>query len=405
MIRINITDKAEYSRLREEFLHRIYKYVRFNKEDIVAGITPDERAGRGKENSDLTSLTAGELKEKYQNLYNYLFDKDSNKVIRENLQYLLAGPEEMPKSFGGIGQLTMQECFENIIEACQFPENQEEQEAAKKCCKEIFDYDKFVEKQEDAYWLLRNLHVRVCPYCNQIYTVTLPSREELKKGETFKTTRATFDHFYAKSDHPYFAVSLFNLVPSCGVCNSNKSNKIEEIVYPYDQEFGKEAVFRLVPDFSQEARQQNPYILNFLHGESDLFYIKFMGKESILLNEKAPLEERLFDIEDVALRKRIINSIRMFKLEEIYREHKQEIKDILRNRHYFDKQYVKTEICPMLRRTIKAHEETEDKQVSDDDIDKMAKDMLYFSRLRQKEWGQRPLSKLISDILEQEFEI
>ncbi len=399
MIKINIEDEAEYSRLRNEYLKRISKYVRFNKEDIV----PEEVSEKSKDDKeDLTKKTANELKNKYTNLYNYLFDKGSDEVNKEKLRCLLAGPEEMPRSFGGCGEKqTMLECLDGIIAACSIPEESEKEAAtaARKCCQTIFNYDRFVKEQDDAYWLLRNLHVRVCPYCNQIYTVTLPSPEELREGEIFKTTRATFDHFYSKSEYPYLAVSLFNLIPSCSVCNSNKSNKKEKIIYPYDQEFGKNAVFRVIPDFSQEEPEKEGNILNFLCGQSDSFYIKFMGKEDIYLSSDLRVEERLSGIEDAELRERIITSIGRFKLEEIYKEHKQEIRDILRNRYYFDENYVKTVICPMLR------EKMGENKKDSDEVDRMAMDMLFFSNIRVEEWGQRPLSKLVSDILEQLSEL
>lgn len=398
MIRINITDKAEYSDLRKEFLRRISNYVKFNEEDIVPDQLLGKCADKERKKENLTKETAEQLKNKFENLYKYLFKENSDEVDKKKLQYLLAGPEEMPQSFGGCGEEpTMLACLETIIGACQMPEKADAKEEARKCCEKIFDYKKFVKEQKHAYWLLRKLNVRVCPYCNRMYTVTLPSPEELDKGEEFKTTRATFDHFYGKAEHPYLALSLFNLVPSCSICNSNKSNFKEKFIYPYEQEFGKDAVFRVVPDFSKEARDQDPYILNYLHGESDLFCIKFMGKKNIRITEEVRLEERLSEIDNKELKERIITSIRRFKLEELYKEHKQEIRDVLWNRYCFDEQYVKTVICPMLRMKIKKNSN----EISDDAIEKMAMDMLYFNRLRMEEWGQRPLSKLISDILEQ----
>ncbi len=409
MIKIDIKDEVEYSRLRNGYLERISKYVRFNKEDIVPEEVSEKSKSDKSEKEDiseienLTKETAEELKNKYTNLYNYLFDKGADEVNKEKLRCLLAGPEEMPRSFGGNGEKqTMLECLDEINLACPMPEEAEKKREARECCQTIFNYDKFVREQDDAYWLLRNLHVRVCPYCNQIYTVTLPSPEELNEEEEFKTTRATFDHFYSKSEHPYLAVSLFNLIPSCGVCNGNKSDKKEKIVYPYDQEFGRDAVFRVIPDFSQEALKKEGNILNFLCGQSDSFHIKFMGKEDLYLGSKVSLEERLSGIEDAELRERIIASISKFKLEEIYKEHKQEIRDILRNRYYFDEHYVKTVICPMLRAKMGVDSK---KNLDEDNIERMAMDMLFFSNIRVEEWGQRPLNKLVSDILEQLTEL
>lgn len=386
MIRINITDKSKYTCLREGFLKRISKYVSFDEVDIISNSTKDVQ---GK-----TEQTAKKLKNKFPELYKYLFKKDSDEVDRNKLRYLLAGPEEMPRSFGGCGEeQTMLKCLDKVIAACQLGDDDEKKADARECCKEIFDYDKFVKGQKEAHWLLRKLNVRVCPYCNRIYIVSLPSPEELEQEEEFKATRATFDHFYNQAEYPYLSLSLFNLVPSCHACNLNKSAS-KGIVYPYDQEFGKDAVFRVIPVLPEKMSGSKRNILDYLHGGNGDFYIKFMSNNDMYLSGDASLEQRLSDIENMNLRERIIASIGQFKLEELYKEHKQEIKDILRNRFYFDDHYVKTQICPMIRNKNQG-------KLNEADIEKIAMDMIFFSRIRPEEWAQRPLSKLTSDILDQ----
>lgn len=386
MIRINITDKSKYTCLREGFLKRISKYVLFDEVDIISNPTKDVQ---GK-----TEQTANDLKNKFPELYKYLFKEDSDEVDRNKLRYLLAGPEEMPQSFGGCGEeQTMLKCLDKVIAACQLGDDDKKKADARECCKKIFPYDTFVKGQKEAHWLLRNLNVRVCPYCNRIYIVSLPSPEELEQGEEFKATRATFDHFYNQAEYPYLSLSLFNLVPSCYVCNLNKSAS-KGIVYPYDQEFGKDAVFRVIPVLPEKRFGSKRNILDYLHGGNGDFYIKFMSDNDMYLSGDASLEQRLSDIENMNLRERIIASIGQFKLEELYKEHKQEIKDILRNRFYFDDHYVKTQICPMIRNKNQG-------KLNEADIEKIAMDMIFFSRIRPEEWAQRPLSKLTSDILDQ----
>jgi len=71
----------------------------------------------------------------------------------------------------------------------------------------IFRYDLFVaEKDSDtwgAYWLMRELQVNVCPYCNRLYTTTYRTEED-----GTGSTRPEFDHFYPQSKYPFFAVSF-----------------------------------------------------------------------------------------------------------------------------------------------------------------------------------------------------
>lgn len=76
-------------------------------------------------------------------------------------------------------------------------------------------------------WLTGKLDLWVCPYCNHNYTLTV-NDPSLGKG-----FRPDFDHFLPKSKYPLFALSFFNLIPSCTTCNKVKGNK--EIFHnPYD---------------------------------------------------------------------------------------------------------------------------------------------------------------------------
>lgn len=82
--------------------------------------------------------------------------------------------------------------------------------------------------------VLEKLKIRTCPYCNRNYTFTVKSSCS-KEGKTF-TTRPEFDHFYNKSQHPMLAISFYNLVPSCSICNHGKAT--ENIgVNPYFEGF------------------------------------------------------------------------------------------------------------------------------------------------------------------------
>lgn len=68
-----------------------------------------------------------------------------------------------------------------------------------------------------AYHFFYALNIRTCPYCNRNYTFTIYD----KIG---KKTHPEYDHFYDKASNPLLAVSFFNLIPSCHVCNHVKHN-------------------------------------------------------------------------------------------------------------------------------------------------------------------------------------
>lgn len=77
----------------------------------------------------------------------------------------------------------------------------------------------------DNAWLIEELKITVCPYCNRNFINNLGN-----------LTSAQLDHFYPRSKYPIFALSLCNLIPSCYSCNNKKSKK-EIDVSPYDEGF------------------------------------------------------------------------------------------------------------------------------------------------------------------------
>jgi len=101
--------------------------------------------------------------------------------------------------------------------------------------KSVFDYDDFIKEKEEwyAYTLTQQLGVNVCPYCNRNFIHT--SINEHGK------TRAELDHFYPKSKYPFLSISLYNLIPSCHVCNSNLKKArdfyIEKHIHPYENNY------------------------------------------------------------------------------------------------------------------------------------------------------------------------
>lgn len=85
----------------------------------------------------------------------------------------------------------------------------------------IFDYYTLISQNQDlSYQLAEWIGVNTCVYCNRQYTLTV-------RGRNTKIVRPEFDHFLPKSTYPFFALSLYNLIPSCHICNSNCKGKKE----------------------------------------------------------------------------------------------------------------------------------------------------------------------------------
>ena len=73
--------------------------------------------------------------------------------------------------------------------------------------------------------LAKALDVSVCPYCNRNFINT--------RGDSHSGRQ--YDHFFSRDKVPYFALSLYNLVPTCSTCNHMKSNNEQMECCPFDK--------------------------------------------------------------------------------------------------------------------------------------------------------------------------
>lgn len=159
----------------------------------------------------------------------------------------------------------------------------------------LFDYNKLVSGNKfwGAYQLVQGLDIPVCPYCNRSF-ISIVENEEGK-------TRPELDHFYPKSKYPYLALSIYNLIPSCHICNSNFKGDNDFYknphCHPYEDSLHKMARFKMI-------NKLNPIdqILNHKIQPDDL--------EIQLLSNNSVEDEQL------------TNSKTTFQLEELYNYHK-----------------------------------------------------------------------------------
>lgn len=270
------------------------------------------------------------LDSKYKKLCDYFFDK-SEQLIEVKLRKLILGKKnDLIEIIDNIGQISLSKNdeFEKL-------------------------YVNFT-KRNWSKILLVKLNVRVCPYCNRQYTFTLKC----------DGIRPQFDHFFPKSLFPYLSVSLYNLIPSCGICNLKKSalnTREKDIYYPYHDEFGYDVIFQTAPinnDFLYWTGVSNNFELN-------LFSQDKTHKEKV----------------------EIINDC--FKIETLYNEHKDYIVDIIRNAVIYND----SRINELL-------EEFPDLFNSKEDVI----NSVFMGYIDNSSWGNRPLSKLTHDIYK-EFKI
>lgn len=223
---------------------------------------------------------------------------------------------------------------------------------------EVFRYKKFADSPE-AVQLIALLEVPVCPYCNRSYTTTV-SAKGIRQGQ--------FDHYRNKSDHPWFALSLRNLIPSCGFCNQIKGDRSDRILYPYQEGMGRHYRFRTRPVKG----------MGYLMGTStDLDEFEVVAEIGPVPTTKSHIEH-------------IKKSLETFHLEALYQNHQEHIAWIFRQRYIFPDAYLE-QLCSGPLKLFSSVQEV--------------RDMLYMRHLSPDRWGEHPLSKLTHDIDEEITEL
>ena len=103
----------------------------------------------------------------------------------------------------------------------------------------IFNYTGIMNSSDKrkAYKISRMIGANTCPYCNRQYTFTIVESSENESGKEGKIARPAFDHWFPKSSYPLMSISLYNLIPSCTVCNSSAKGStdvnLNDYIHPY----------------------------------------------------------------------------------------------------------------------------------------------------------------------------
>jgi hypothetical protein len=214
----------------------------------------------------------------------------------------------------------------------------------------FFDLYTTFSDSDEAYKILQNMEVKVCPYCNRQYTYTVRKKD---KNCIYKS-RPQFDHFFPKFKYPYLSISIFNLVPSCGLCNQGKTNtSAHNFLYPYEESFEDKGIY---------------------------FEI------SNLVNNLLEKEQIVVQLEPKKTHKDIINQYnKSFKTELLYSEHFDYISELLHKQCIFNEEAIEsiyTTFDYMFDSSLKVKQ-------------------LLLGYCEPENFNQRPLSKLTKDILQQ----
>jgi hypothetical protein len=236
----------------------------------------------------------------------------------------------------------------NLVRSIQFIEKRfKKARHSKEVLNNIF-YRIFVDygyNKIDKLKFIKNMDLGSCPYCNRNYVFSVN-----KKG----SVKPEIDHFYPKSIYPYLAVSYFNLIPSCPTCNGfgAKESKDTFYVYPITNPYElKENDFKF---------SISPESIDFFNVENEKY--NFDSFEIGIYGNKANLE--------------------VFKLEELYKQHKDVVLELLIKKAYYPKSYI---------------DELKSFGFSEDEVYRY----LVCNYKNDEDLHKRPLSKLIKDISEE----
>ncbi|MBA4318782.1 MAG: hypothetical protein C0412_10315 [Flavobacterium sp.] len=233
--------------------------------------------------------------------------------------------------------------------------------------KTIFSWENFNKTkfgQEFLIDLLKEINAPVCPYCNRNFTSAV-------KINSKKIVKPAFDHFFSRDQHPFFGLSLYNLIPSCTACNT--SLKRDEIVnlrmhsHPYLEGFDN--------DYNFELEHKNVAALLESYKEQD-YSIKLKHPRNYTNGQKIV---------------RCIRSARLFRLAKIYNSaHKLYAIDVLKKCRIYSPSQLESS-----KRLLKSILPT----ISEDSIrDEMSR-FIFSNQVKLSKLSQNPLAKLTRDIL------
>lgn len=234
----------------------------------------------------------------------------------------------------------------------------------------IFDYDLL--SGEPRHKLLSAMYVPVCPYCNRQYiTVYRDEKNDIK-------TTADLDHFYIKSIYPYLALSLYNFVPSCQICNSRFKGDRDFFgsphLYPYTQNSNSRLKFSV----------SDPRILTHLQDQSQIPTLRKNLED--VDTELASKPKHIITV--TPTRKNDVeadNSRKTFHLEEVYQVHKDYVYELLLKIHAYDDSKIH-DLYKEFPKLFSSEEEV--------------RSMVFGQYLDSEDMLKRPLAKLAQDLLE-----
>ena len=220
--------------------------------------------------------------------------------------------------------------------------------------RKIFDYGYYIDGDaETAYKIAALMDTNTCCYCNRLYTLTIDNINA-ESGEKTHLVRPTFDHWFPQNKYPDLALSYYNLIPSCTLCNSslkhdNTDMSLDKFIHPYvDEDCGFRFTYRPLSNGNKV--------------------------------------EYAFKVADKAYQQKVINTLNLFKTIEIYDAHAPlELQDLLDLAQEYPGDYIEQLITTVMS----------DLDISENDTYRA----VFGIEIDQRHHADRPFSKFKSDII------
>jgi hypothetical protein len=290
-----------------------------------------------------------------KDMYDY---NDFINYIESNLESLICStPNILDSHIDKIKDMNINLILNKKSKINELTEVEQRENEFIKILRKEFNFDNLIDKPE----LADKINLNCCPYCNREWIFKIIDTDE----KNTKRTLSSLDHFYDKGRYPYLALSYFNLIPSCNICNSKfkgtKDFHKEKHLNPYEDSFNEKAKFsHFFENVTEETKNK-----------------------SLLSKERISLKVESVDKND----SKTENTIKTFRLNPLYDNHKDIVLELIQKREIYPDSYIDDLFHQYEGSLFKNREDVlrhiTGGYIEDKDIDK------------------RPLSKLIKDISEE----
>ncbi|TQR14759.1 hypothetical protein [Psychrobacillus soli] len=258
------------------------------------------------------------------------YENQNNKYARNVYRYILDNIREI--ILGDIETLTKKkQIYSYLVKSIPNKEVMERLIEDLKIFHKEYKYF-YKSKGWNAYLYQKALGINICPYCATQFIFLYNSDNG--------NTRGTFDHFIDKAKYPIFSVSLFNLIPSCKVCNSDfkgsKEANITNNYTPFEENIIDYMIFKRDIIQNQDEEISPTTVVDIKKEDKDEidFVSMFLG-----MNEDFNIKIDYSDApSDIALK--IKGNLELFHIEEIYNAyHKGYVQDSIRKAYLYNLTY------------------------------------------------------------------